>query len=123
MYGSIQKYTINQHNKGEDMKVSDFNYELPEELIAQEPLAERHMSRLLVLDKNTGSIEHRVFKDINGYLMPGDCLVLNDTRVIPARLVGQKEDTGSKIEFVLLRSIKGDIWEVILKPEIGRAHV
>lgn len=98
------------------MKLNEFYYELPEELIAQEPLKERDMSRLMVLDKATGSIEHRIFKDITEYLQKGDCLVLNDTRVIPARLLGHKEDTGAKIEFVLLKRINGDIWEVILKP-------
>jgi len=98
------------------MKLSDFYYDLPEELIAQEPIEQREMSRLMVLDKTTGSIEHRIFKDIIDYLEKGDCLVLNDTRVIPARLLGEKEDTGGKIEFVLIKRIKDDIWEVILKP-------
>jgi S-adenosylmethionine:tRNA ribosyltransferase-isomerase len=98
------------------MKVSEFNYELPQELIAQEPLKERQMSRLLVLGKDTGNIEHRNFRDITGYLKSGDCLVLNNTRVIPARLLGEREDTGGKIEFVLLKRMSGDIWEVILKP-------
>jgi len=98
------------------MKLSDFYYELPQELIAQEPLAKRSSSRLLVLDRNDGSIEHRIFSDIHEYLKRGDCLVLNDTRVIPARLLGVREDTGGKIEFVLLKNIKEDIWEVILKP-------
>jgi len=98
------------------MKLSDFSYDLPQELIAQEPIKIRHMSRLLVLDKTTGSIEHRVFKHIVEYLEAGDCLVLNNTRVIPARLLGEKETTGGKIEFVLLRQVEGDVWEVILKP-------
>jgi len=98
------------------MKLSDFYYELPEELIAQEPLPDRSASRLLVLDKKTGSIEHRMFTDLPGYLRAGDCLVLNNTRVIPARLLGRREDTGGKIEFVLLKNIEGDVWEVILKP-------
>jgi S-adenosylmethionine:tRNA ribosyltransferase-isomerase len=98
------------------MRVSDFHYDLPQELIAQEPLKDRHLSRLLVLDKETGNIEHKVFKDIIKYLNKGDCIVLNDTRVLPARLLGEKEDTGGKIEFVLLKKIEGDIWEVILKP-------
>lgn len=98
------------------MRVSDFYYDLPEELIAQEPLADRKQSRLMVLDRETGNIEHRIFKDIIEYLNPGDCLVLNDTRVIPARLLGEKEGTGGKIEFVLLKNTGGDIWEVILKP-------
>ncbi len=98
------------------MKVSDFYYDLPEELIAQEPIENRHMSRLMLVDKLTGDIEHRVFKDIVEYLESGDCLVLNDTRVIPARLLGEKEGSGGKIEFLLLKRVNGDIWEVILKP-------
>jgi len=98
------------------MKVSEFYYDLPQELIAQEPIADRKQSRLMVLDKETGVIEHKIFKDIIEYLNPGDCLVLNDTRVIPARLLGEKEGTGGKIEFVLLKNVGGDIWEVILKP-------
>ena len=98
------------------MKSSDFYYELPPELIAQEPLEKRNSSRLLVLDKDSGKIEHRIFTDLKEYLRKGDCLVLNDTRVIPARLLGTREDTGGKIEFVLLRQSEGDLWEVILKP-------
>ena len=78
------------------MKVSDFYYDLPEELIAQEPLKDRHLSRLLVLDRETGNIEHRVFKDIIGYLNKGDCLVLNDTRVLPARLLGKRKAPEAK---------------------------
>lgn len=98
------------------MKVKDFYYQLPEELIAQEPIPERNMSRLMVVHKDGSRVEHKVFKDIIQYLNRGDCLVLNNTRVIPARLTGEKEDTGGKIEFVLLRRIEGDVWEVILKP-------
>jgi S-adenosylmethionine:tRNA ribosyltransferase-isomerase len=98
------------------MKLSDFDYELPEELIAQEPILDRQMSRLLVLDKCSGDIEHKIFKDILDYLKAGDCLVLNNTRVIPARLLGEKEDSGGKIEFVLLKKVEEDIWEVILRP-------
>jgi len=98
------------------MKVSDFYYELPQELIAQEPLKDRSSSRLLVLERYSGEIQHRVFTDLKEYLNKGDCLVFNDTRVIPARLLGEKEDTGGKIEFVLLKQIEGDTWEVILKP-------
>lgn len=98
------------------MNLSDFDYNLPEELIAQEPAKNRDESRLLILDKETGEIEHRIFKDIVEYLNPGDCLVLNDTRVIPARLYGVKEGSGGKIEFVLLKRIDIDTWEVILKP-------
>ena len=98
------------------MNLSDFNYSLPDELIAQEPSKNRDESRLLVLDKQTGEIEHRIFKDIVEYLNHGDCLVLNDTRVIPARLYGVKEGSGGKIEFVLLKRMSIDTWEVILKP-------
>ena len=98
------------------MKLSDFTYELPQELIAQEPLKERDGSRLLVLGRETGEIRHGTFRDIPEYLGSGDCLVLNDTRVIPARLLGKREDTGGKIEFVLLKKLEGDVWEVILKP-------
>lgn len=98
------------------MKVSDFDYNLPEELIAQEPLTDRTESRLLVLDKSTGNIQHKKFMDILNYLQEGDALVLNDTRVLPARLLGKKEDSGAKIEFLLLKRMNGDIWDVILKP-------
>lgn len=98
------------------MKVSDFHYNLPEELIAQRPLAIRDGSRLMVMDKNTGDVEHKVFKDLVKYLRPGDCLVLNDTRVIPARLIGKKLNTGGSIEVVLLRRIDMDCWEVLVKP-------
>lgn len=98
------------------MDVHDFYFDLPEELIAQEPLPERDMARLMVLSKDTGAIEHRVFKDIIDYIRPGDCLVLNDTRVIPARLLGRKADTLGKMEFVLLNNKGGDVWEVLVKP-------
>lgn len=98
------------------MKSSDFFYELPQELIAQEPLVKRSSSRLLVLDRKSGEMEHRIFSDLKDYLKEGDCLVLNNTRVIPARLIGMRADTGGKIEFVLLKNIGNDIWEVILKP-------
>ncbi len=98
------------------MKTHDFYYELPEELIAQEPLADRTTSRLMVLDKATGKTEHKHFYDIIDYLSPGDCLILNDTRVLPARLYGVKEDTGGAIEFLLLNKKTLNEWEVILKP-------
>ena len=98
------------------MKTSDFYYDLPEELIAQEPLKNRIMSRLLILDRYNGEVKHGTFKDIEFYIKKGDCLVLNDTRVIPARLIGTREDTGGKIEFVLLKKLENDTWEVILKP-------
>ncbi|MBM6860623.1 tRNA preQ1(34) S-adenosylmethionine ribosyltransferase-isomerase QueA, partial [Clostridium saudiense] len=98
------------------MKTSDFNFDLPEELIAQHPLEKRDYSRLMVLDKETGEVEHRHFYDIIEYLKEGDTLVLNNTRVMPARLFGQKEETGSKIEFLLLKRIEGDKWECLAKP-------
>ena len=98
------------------MKVSDFNYNLPEELIAQTPIPKRDESRLMVLDKTNKTIEHKVFKDILDYLKPGDCLVRNNTKVIPARLYGIKEDTGVNVEFLLLHRIEGDIWEVMVHP-------
>lgn len=85
------------------MKTSDFKFDLPQELIAQVPIEDRASSRLMVLDKETGNIEHKVFRDIIEYLNPGDCLVLNNTRVIPARLMGEKLETGGKIEFLLLK--------------------
>ena len=97
------------------MKVSDFNYELPEELIAQHPYDKRDEARLMVLDKDTQTIEHKVFKDIIDYLEPGDCLVINNTKVIPARLIGKK-DTGAKVEFLLLKRMEEDIWEVMVRP-------
>ena len=98
------------------MKTSDFYYDLPQELIAQTPLGDRSSSKLLKVDKNTGKTEHTIFKTIIDELNEGDCLVLNNTRVIPARLYGEKEGTGGKIEFLLLSRKEGDIWEVILKP-------
>lgn len=98
------------------MTTKDFYYELPQELIAQTPLKDRTASRLLVLDRKSGEMEHRRFRDITEYLRPGDCLVMNNTRVIPARLYGVKEDTGGKIEFLLLNRIDLDTWEIILKP-------
>lgn len=94
----------------------DFYFELPEELIAQDPLEDRSGSRLLVLDKNTGEIEHKVFKDIVGYLHAGDCLVLNNTKVIPARLMGVKKETGAAIEVLLLKRRENDVWETLVKP-------
>ena len=98
------------------MKTSDFYYDLPQNLIAQTPLADRSSSRLLVMDKKSGSITHTIFKSVIDYLNPGDCLVLNNTRVIPARLYGEKEQTGGKIEFLLLNRKSEREWEVILKP-------
>ena len=98
------------------MKVSDFNYNLPKELIAQVPIKNRDQSRLMVLDRKNKTIEHKIFKDIIDYLQPGDCLVRNNTKVIPARLYGVKEETGANVEFLLLKRIDGDIWEVMVKP-------
>lgn len=98
------------------MKVSDFNYELPPELIAQVPIKQRDSSRLMIVDRNTNKIEDKIFKDIIDYLEPGDCLVRNNTKVIPARLYGIKEGTGANIEFLLLNRIEGDVWEVMVKP-------
>lgn len=98
------------------MKTSDFYYDLPEELIAQEPLKDRSSSRLLVLDKETGEIEHRIFKDITDYLQEGDCLVINDTKVLPARLIGERVGTGARIEILLLVRKNIDTWEVLVKP-------
>ena len=98
------------------MKVEDFDYNLPEELIAQTPLKKRDSSRLLVLDKNTGEIEHKHFKDIINYLNKGDTLVLNDTKVLPARLIGEKEETHAVIEVLLLKNIENDLWECLVKP-------
>ena len=98
------------------MKVSDFNYDLPEELIAQVPIKDRSASRLMVLHRNNETIEHKTFRDIIDYLKPGDCLVRNNTKVIPARLYGVKEETGANVEFLLLNRIDGDIWEVMVRP-------
>ncbi|MGN0324651.1 MAG: tRNA preQ1(34) S-adenosylmethionine ribosyltransferase-isomerase QueA [Oliverpabstia sp.] len=98
------------------MKTSDFYYDLPQELIAQDPLEDRSSSRLLHLDKETGAIEHTDFKHILQYLQPGDCLVINDTKVIPARLYGHKKETGAVIEILLLKRRENDIWECLVKP-------
>lgn len=98
------------------LRKEDFNFKLPEELIAQDPLEDRSSSRLLVLDKETGEVQHHVFKDIVGYLNPGDCLVINDTKVIPARLIGEREGTGAKVEVLLLKRNENDIWETLVKP-------
>ena len=100
------------------MDLHDFYYDLPEELIAQDPLSDRSSSRLMVLDKETGEIEHKIFRDIVDYLKPGDCLVVNDTKVIPARLIGTKVDTGAAIEVLLLKRLEDrqDTWEVLVNP-------
>jgi len=94
----------------------DFDFYLPEELIAQDPLEDRSSSRLLVLDKNTGELSHNIFKDVIDYLNEGDCLVINNTKVIPARLIGEKEGTGGKVEVLLLKRHENDIWEALVKP-------
>ena len=98
------------------MKTSDFYFDLPQELIAQDPLEDRSSSRLLVLDRETGKTEHHVFKDVIDYLNPGDCLVVNNTKVIPARLFGSKEGTEAKIEILLLKRKENDVWETLVKP-------
>ncbi len=98
------------------LKKSDFYYELPQELIAQDPLEDRSSSRLLVLDKNTGAVSHGIFREITDYLEPGDCLVLNDTKVIPARLLGRRSETGGHVEVLLLKRRDHDIWETLVKP-------
>ena len=98
------------------MKKEDFYFKLPEELIAQDPLEDRSASRLLVLDEESGKIDHSMFRDIKAYLKPGDCLVINDTKVIPARLIGSKIGTDAKIEILLLKRKENDIWETLVKP-------
>lgn len=98
------------------MNVKDFYFDLPKELIAQDPLSDRSGSRLLVLHKDTGAMEHRGFRDVTDYLRPGDCLVLNNTRVIPARLFGEKEGTQAQIELLLLKRREKDVWETLVKP-------
>lgn len=103
------------------MNVSEFNYNLPEELIAQTPLEKRDESRLMVLNRKEKTIEHKTFKDIIDYLQPGDCIVRNNTKVLPARIYGNKE-TGAKVEFLLLNNIEGDIWETIVRPG-NKLHV
>jgi len=101
---------------GQVMDVKDFYFDLPQELIAQDPLEDRSSSRLLVVNKETGEMEHRVFREITEYLRPGDCLVINDTKVIPARLFGIREGTGANIEVLLLKRRENDIWETLVKP-------
>lgn len=98
------------------MKTSDFYYDLPQELIAQTPMVPRDMSRLMVIDKNTGEVEHKIFKDLIDYLRPGDCLILNDTRVISARIYGVKKETGAVVEFLLLKQSENNVWECLCKP-------
>ena len=100
----------------EELLKSDFYFDLPEELIAQDPLADRSGSRMLMLDKTDGRIEHHIFKEIVDYLRPGDCLVLNNTKVLPARLSGRRENTGGAIEVLLLKRKGDDVWETLVKP-------
>lgn len=99
-----------------NLKTSDFYFDLPKELIAQDPLEDRSSSRLLMVDKNTGDIKHEIFRNIVDYLYPGDCLVLNNTKVLPARLLGVKEDTGAAVEVLLLKRKEGNVWETLVKP-------
>lgn len=99
-----------------ELKKSDFYFDLPRELIAQDPLEDRSSSRLLVLDKESGEVSHHVFREIQDYLNPGDCLVLNNTKVIPARLLGEREGTGAHVEVLLLKRREADVWETLVKP-------
>ena len=98
------------------MKKSDFYFDLPQELIAQDPLEDRSSSRLLCLDKNTGKTTHKIFRDVITFLKPGDCLVLNNTKVIPARLLGEREGTGAHVEVLLLKRKEKDVWETLVRP-------
>ena len=98
------------------LKTSDYYFDLPKELIAQDPLEDRSASRLLVMNRQTGETSHHIFKEICSFLKPGDCLVLNNTRVIPARLLGTKEDTGAAVEILLLKRLENDVWETLVKP-------
>lgn len=99
-----------------ELKKTDFDFDLPQELIAQDPLEDRSASRLLLLDKNTGQLKNEIFHNITHYLRPGDCMVLNNTKVIPARLLGQREGTGAHVEVLLLKRREGDVWETLVKP-------
>ena len=105
-----------QERESITMKTSDFYFELPQELIAQDPIENRDCSRMLVLDKKTGEWKHEIFHDILNYLKPGDCLVRNNTKVIPARLYGEREETGGKVEILLLKRRENDVWETLVKP-------
>ena len=98
------------------MHINEFDYHLPQELIAQKPADKRDCSRLMVLNRENDTIEHRHFYDILEYLLPGDCLVLNNSKVLPARLFGTKEETGAKVEFLLTKRIEGDRWETMVRP-------
>lgn len=107
---------MEKSNEKVELKKSDFYFDLPQELIAQDPLKDRSSSRLLLLDKNTGEIKHDIFHNITDYLNSGDCLVLNDTKVIPARLIGAREDTGAEVEVLLLKRRENDVWETLVRP-------
>lgn len=111
----MEKYTQNEERMI-GLRTSDYYFDLPEELIAQDPLEDRSSSRLLMLDRKSGEVQHNVFKNIIAYLKPGDCLVLNNTKVIPARLLGVKEDTGAAVEVLLLKRRENDVWETLVKP-------
>ena len=111
----MEKYTQNEEQMI-GLRTSDYYFDLPEELIAQDPLEDRSSSRLLMLDRKSGEVQHNVFKNIIAYLKPGDCLVLNNTKVIPARLLGVKEDTGAAVEVLLLKRRENDVWETLVKP-------
>ncbi len=113
---AVLRYNERSVEKGMELKKSDFYFELPQELIAQDPLEDRASSRLLLLDKNTGEIGHDIFHNIVRYLRPGDCLVSNNTKVIPARLLGQRAGTGARVEVLLLKRREGDVWETLVKP-------
>lgn len=108
--------TADEKNAGPGWKKSDYYFDLPQELIAQDPLEDRSSSRLLVLDKESGKLSHHVFREIVDYLEPGDCLVLNNTKVIPARLLGEREGTGAHVEVLLLKRRENDVWETLVKP-------
>lgn len=112
----VEKENAERNAQPQELKKSDFYFELPQELIAQDPLEERSSSRLLVLNRHTGAVSHHVFREITSYLQPGDCLVLNDTKVIPARLLGEREGTGAHVEVLLLKRQSGDVWETLVKP-------
>lgn len=107
---------MTENRNGEGLKKSDFYFDLPQELIAQDPIPDRSSSRLLTLNKDTGEVEHHIFREIVNYLNPGDCLVLNNTKVIPARLLGHREETGGAVEVLLLRRQDKDVWETLVKP-------
>lgn len=112
----VSPEAADEKNAGAGWKKSDYYFELPQELIAQDPLEDRSSSRLLVLDKESGELSHHVFREIADYLEPGDCLVLNDTKVIPARLLGEREGTGAHVEVLLLKRRENDVWETLVKP-------